>query len=58
MTYFVRWRKGTIALYEYFEVAKMRWVPCDRAMLEYWAKVGSVHMNPAVNPVVALGRAA
>lgn len=54
MTTYIRWRDGLGRKLEYFEPTGARWVPCDRQMYGFFLKEGPVHLNPTVNPAVAL----
>jgi hypothetical protein len=55
MTMYMRWRRNSLAQYEYYETSKARWVECERAMLNFWLSEGHVvHMNPIFNPALLL----
>lgn len=58
MLTFMRWKPGTVAQYQYFEVNRGRWVDCERSMYLWFVHQGAVWMNPVFDPSLALAKAA
>jgi hypothetical protein len=56
MTMFVRWKTPLPSGgYQYFEVAKVRWVDCPQKMVQSFLDRGdAVHMNPRFDPTTYL----